>query len=76
MPTDINLSDIRAVIATSGRADVTKSGLPYAWNTILARERSRLRAMSSTRLHVDRLSRRIETVELGPPLPEDLLAVL
>jgi hypothetical protein len=48
--------------------------LPSVWEDLAERESERVRKMGRTLLQLDWVSHRVATVEIGPPLPEDVLA--
>ncbi|MBY5646371.1 hypothetical protein [Rhizobium leguminosarum] len=48
--------------------------LPSVWVDLAERESERVRQMGRALLQLDWVSHRVATVEIGPPLPEDVLA--
>ncbi|UIJ81748.1 hypothetical protein [Rhizobium leguminosarum] len=48
--------------------------LPTVWDNLADRESVRVRKMGRALLQLDWVSHRVATVEIGPPLPEDVLA--
>ncbi|MBX5173214.1 hypothetical protein HJB84_25670 [Rhizobium sp. NZLR1b] len=48
--------------------------LPSVWEDLAERESERVRKMGRALLQLDWVSHRVATVEIGPPLPEDVLA--